>query len=78
MRINLPMTSHNVWDMSLFEHIFQGLSLYLEAMNRFPIRNKEKGRIWIWIRINVASRIQIQILIKMKVGSRSASGSASK
>ncbi len=45
IRINLQMTRQNVWNMSLFEHFFKGLSLYLEA------------RIWIRIRIRVKSRI---------------------
>ncbi len=31
IHINLQMTSKNVRDMSLFEHFFKGLSLYLEA-----------------------------------------------
>ncbi len=31
IRINLQMTSQNVWNMSLFERLFKGLSLYLEA-----------------------------------------------
>ncbi len=34
--INLEMTSQNVWKMSLFEHFFKVLSLYLEA--RIQIR----------------------------------------
>jgi hypothetical protein len=34
------MKSQDVWNMSVFEHFFKGLSLYLEA------------RIWIRIRIN--------------------------
>jgi hypothetical protein len=41
IRINLQMTRQQVWNMSLFEHCFKGLSLYLEA------------RIWIRIRIRV-------------------------
>jgi hypothetical protein len=53
IRITLQMTSEssNVRNMSLFEHFFKGLSLYLEA------------RIWIQIRIRirVKSRIQIRI-----------------
>jgi hypothetical protein len=47
IHINLQMTSQNVWNMSLYEHFFKGLSLYLEA------------RIWIRIRIRVKSRIWI-------------------
>ncbi len=39
IRINLHMTSLNVWNMSLFEHFFEGFSLHMEA------------RIWIRIRI---------------------------
>jgi hypothetical protein len=30
-RINLQMRRQNVWNMSLFEHFFKGLSLYLKA-----------------------------------------------
>jgi hypothetical protein len=37
------MTIHNVWEMSLFDHFFKVLSLYLEA--RIRIRTKVKGRI---------------------------------
>jgi hypothetical protein len=52
IRINLQMISQAaklyLWNMSLFEHFFKGLSLYLEA------------RIWIRIRI----RIRIRICIK--------------
>jgi hypothetical protein len=32
------MTSQNIWNMSLFEHFFKGLSLYLEARIRIRIR----------------------------------------
>ncbi len=51
IRINLQMTSQNVWNMSLCEHYFKGLSLYLDA------------RIWIRIRsrIRVKGRIRIRI-----------------
>jgi hypothetical protein len=31
IRINLQMASQNVWNMSLFGHFFEGLSLYSEA-----------------------------------------------
>jgi hypothetical protein len=41
IHMSLHMTSQNVWNMSLFEHFFNGLSLCLEA------------RIWIRIRISV-------------------------
>jgi hypothetical protein len=30
IRINLHMPSQNVWNMSLFEHFFKGLSLYFK------------------------------------------------
>ncbi len=53
IRINLQMTSQNVWNMSLFEHFLESLSLYLEA------------RIWIRIRIRVKSQIRIRIKIKI-------------
>jgi hypothetical protein len=46
IRINLQMTSQNVWDVSLLERFFKGLSLYWE------------GRIWIRISIRVKSRIR--------------------
>ncbi len=52
IRINLQMTSKNVWNISLFEHFFKGLSLYLEA------------RIWIRIQINIKMKSQIRIRIK--------------
>jgi hypothetical protein len=51
IRIILQMTSQNVWKMSLFEHFFEVLSLYLEARIRIRIR----------IRIEVKSRIRIRI-----------------
>jgi hypothetical protein len=41
IRINFQMTSQNVRNMSLFEHFFKVLSLYLET------------RIWIRIRIRI-------------------------
>ncbi len=69
IRINLQMTSQNVWNMSLFEHFFKVLSLYLEARiriciklkRRIRIRIKVTSRIWIRIHIKVASRIGIRI-----------------
>ncbi len=56
IRINLQKTSQNVWNMSLFEHLFKGLILYLEAS------------IWIWIRIHfwVKSQIRVRIGICIK------------
>ncbi len=58
--INFQMTSQNVWSMSLFEHFFKVLSLYLEATIRIRIRIRMnvKGRIRIRIRIKVTSRIK--------------------
>jgi hypothetical protein len=50
MRINLQITNQNVWNMSLFGHIFKGLSLYLEA------------RIWIRIRVRVKTTRQKKVL----------------
>jgi hypothetical protein len=47
--IKLQVSSQNVCNMSLFEHFFNGLSLYLEAMIRILFRVKG----WIWIRIKV-------------------------
>ncbi len=39
IRINLQMTSQqNVWNMSLFEHFFKVMSLYLEARIRIRIK----------------------------------------
>jgi hypothetical protein len=49
IRINLQMTSQNVWNMGLFEQSSKDLSLYSEA------------RIWIRMRIRVKSRIRIRI-----------------
>jgi hypothetical protein len=48
IRINLQMTSQNVWDMSLFEHFFMSLNLHLEAR--------------IWIRIRIRTRVEKSIL----------------
>jgi hypothetical protein len=58
IRINLQMTSQNVWNVSLFEHFFKVLSLYSEAKIRVWI--KVKGRIR--IRIKVTSGIRIKVL----------------
>jgi hypothetical protein len=55
IRINLQMISQNVWNKSLFEHFFKGVSLYLEA------------RIWIRIRIRVKNRIRIRIREKSRI-----------
>ncbi len=56
IRINLQMRGQNVLNMSLFEHCFKGLSLYLEA------------RIWIWIRIMVKMvKIGIRIRIRIRI-----------
>jgi hypothetical protein len=40
IRINLQMTSQNVWNMSLFEHFFKVLRHYLETMFRIRIEEK--------------------------------------
>jgi hypothetical protein len=50
--------SQNVWNMSLFEHFFKVLSLYLEAKIR--VRIKVKARFW--IHIKVISRIRIEVM----------------
>jgi hypothetical protein len=63
--LDLQMTSQNAWNMSLFEHFFKVLSLYLEAGIRIRIRIKEKGRIRNRICIKVTSRIRIRIRIKL-------------
>jgi hypothetical protein len=64
------MTSQNVWNMSLFEHCFKVLSLYLD--DRIRIRIKMKGRIRIRISIKVTSRIQIRNCTKWQAGCGSA------
>jgi hypothetical protein len=55
------MTSQHVWNISLFQHFFQVLSLYLEARNRIRIHFKVKGIVR--IRIKVTSRIRIRIKV---------------
>jgi hypothetical protein len=45
IRITLQMTSQNVWNMSLFEHFFKDLSLYLEARIRMPTTVKSQIKI---------------------------------
>ncbi len=47
------MTNQNVWNISLFGHIFKGLSLYLEA------------RIWIRIRIRIRMKSRIRSRIEI-------------
>jgi hypothetical protein len=63
IRINLQMTSQNVWNMSLFKHFLKVLSFYLEARIRIriQIRIKVKVRIRIRIGIKVTSMIRIRI-----------------
>jgi hypothetical protein len=58
IRIILRMSSQNILNMSLFEHLFKVLSLYLEDRIQIRIRIKVKGRIRIRIRIKLTSRIQ--------------------
>jgi hypothetical protein len=53
VRINLQMTSQNVWNLSLFKHFVKVLSLYFEARIRIRIR----------IRIKLTSRIQFRIKV---------------
>ncbi len=55
IRINLQMTSQNVWSTCLFVQFFKVLSLYLEARIRIRINMKGKIR----IRIKMTSRIRI-------------------
>jgi hypothetical protein len=52
IRINLQMTSQNVWNMSLIEHFCKGMNIYLEARIwiRIQIRIRVKSRIWIRIK----------------------------
>jgi hypothetical protein len=51
IRINVQMTSQNVWIMSRFEYILKVMSLYFG--DRVRIRIKVKSRIRFWIRIKV-------------------------
>ncbi len=67
IRISLQIRNQNVWNMSLFEHFFKGLSLYLEAKIRIWIRFKVKGRIRIRIRIKITSKIRIRITVTSKI-----------
>jgi hypothetical protein len=53
IRINKPMASPNVWNLSLFWHFSKSPSLYLEARIRIRFRIRVMGRIWIRIRIKV-------------------------
>jgi hypothetical protein len=54
------MTSQNVWNMSLFEHFFKGLSLYWEA--RIRIRIRVKSRIRFRIKVMRIHNIGITVL----------------
>ncbi len=65
IRIDLQIKSQNARTISLFEHFFKVLSLYLEAKIQIRFRIKMKGRIW--IRIKVTSRIRIRIRLHIKV-----------
>ncbi len=73
------MTSQNVWTMSLFEHFFKILSLYLEARIRIRSRIKVTRRIrnliqiLIQIRIKLTSRIWIRIKV-MRIRNTAAMG----
>jgi hypothetical protein len=67
IRTNLQMTSQNVWNKRLFEHLSKVLSLYLEARIRVGIHIKVKGRILIRFRNEV--KIRIRIRIKWQPGS---------
>ncbi len=61
IRINLHMTSQNVWTMSLYEHFFKVLSLYLEA--RIQIRIEMKGRIRIRIKVMRSATLDVTTVI---------------
>ncbi len=65
IRINLQTTSQNLWNMSLFEHFFQVLSLYLKARTRIQIRIKVNGRTR--IRVKLSSRIRIRITVTSRI-----------
>jgi hypothetical protein len=43
IRVNLQMTSQNVWKMSLFEHFVKVLSLYLKPRIRIQIRDPHRS-----------------------------------
>jgi hypothetical protein len=64
VRINLQMTSQNVWNMCLFEHFFKVFIYYLDA--RIRIRNKVKGRIRIHIKVKGRIRIRICLLATLQ------------
>jgi hypothetical protein len=49
--------------MSLFEHFYKVLILYLVARIRIRIRIKVTSRIWIRIHIKVTSRMRIRIKV---------------
>ncbi len=51
IRINMQITSQNVWNMSLFEHFFKGLSLYLDP------EPQQESRIRTGIRIRIRIRV---------------------
>jgi hypothetical protein len=59
-----------LWNMSLSEHFFKVLTLYLAARIRIRIKVTSRIRILIRIRIKVTSRIRIRIRIPIKVTSR--------
>jgi hypothetical protein len=65
IRITWQMTSQNVWNMSLFEHLFKVLSLYLETRVRIRITVKVKIRIRMPIKVmrirNTASRVPTHV-----------------
>jgi hypothetical protein len=76
IRINLQMTSQNVWNMSLYEHFFKGLSFYLEEVGYGPASGSASG----W-KVGSASasnenpypdphQIKIRIRIRIRVISR--------
>jgi hypothetical protein len=69
IRINLEMTSQNVWKMSLFEHFVKVFSLKVEP--RIRIRNvRIKVKCRIRISINVTSRIRIRIKVTSRIRNR--------
>ncbi len=47
IRINLQITSKNVWSMSLFEHFFKVLSFYLEASPSGSASKWLNSRYWL-------------------------------
>ncbi len=72
IRINLQITSQNVWNMSLFEHFFKVLILYMEARIRICIKVKDRIRIRICNKVSSRIRIRINVMRIRNTGFASA------